>query len=58
MVWYSMRKLTVLIDGDSKTLDLPESFSWDKHILVKKATIFWEYYNVRKNETHYYFIKK
>ena len=31
---------------------------WDKHILVKKATIFWEYHNVGKNETHYYTIKK
>ena len=53
-----MRKLTVLIDGDSETLDLPEPFSLDKHILVKKATIFWEYHNVGKNETHYYTIKK
>ena len=57
-MWYSMRKLTVFISGDSETLDLPEPFSLDKHILVKKVTIFWEYHNVGKNETHYYTIKK
>ena len=43
-----MRKLTVLIEGDSKAAQLDERIllTDDSHLLVKTATVYWNYNNV------------
>ena len=44
-----MKRLTVLIEGQSKELELHASFIIENkspYLLVKKATVFWKYNNV------------
>ena len=43
-----MRKLTVFIEGDSKTVELDKSIlvTGNSHLLVKTAMLFWNYNNV------------
>ena len=41
-----MKKITVFIEGDSKELTFDEPIliiNEDPYILVKKATVFWDY---------------
>ena len=58
---YIMRKFTVIIDGTQKIINLKESIvpNKDHYILLKKATIFWNYNNVDSmNELTYNNVKK
>ena len=50
-----MKKITVYIDGASKTIDLQESILTTpySHIMVKKAYVFWEYCNIPNIGYHY-----
>lgn len=56
-----MTKLTVLIDGPSKIIDLQESVLTsmeNSHIFLKKAYIMWELYNVSSKRGNYYTYNK
>ena len=60
-----MKRLIVLIDGQSKEIELDESFiitHKNPYLLVKKATIFWNYNNITagigNNEITYNSVKK
>ena len=50
-----MKKITVLIDGTSKTINLQESILTTsyRYLMVKKAYVFWEYHNVPNLEYHF-----
>ena len=44
-----MKRLIVLIDGQSKEIELDESFiitHENPYLLIKKATVFWKYNNI------------
>ena len=43
-----MKKLTVIIDGTLKVINLQESLitNDNPYILLKKATIFWDFNNI------------
>ena len=59
-----MKKISVLIEGTNKVITLDEAIlinSNNPHILVKKATVFWNYDNIVtsvNNELTYNVIKK
>ena len=57
-----MKRLTVLIEGQSKKTELEESFITtheNPYLLVKKAAVFWKYNNITSDlEITYNNIKK
>ena len=58
-----MKKITVSIEGDSKELIFDEPIlmiNEDPYILVKKATVFWDYNNIssENNEQTYNSVRK